>query len=124
MSITTKSHFGGCHAVEQQEELEGLGDMGEDAGERNHQDEAKADRRLGAVRNFATRETTKSGEEVQRKNETVQAKISKIDGKRKRGLSEGTEARQAARKQQRLEARAGVLALPAPVGRMTTLREN
>jgi hypothetical protein len=66
----------------------------------------------------------KSREEVQRKNETAQAQISEIDGKRKRGPSEGTEARQAARKQQQLEARAGVLALPTPVGGMTTLWER
>jgi hypothetical protein len=85
MSMTSKSHFSGCHAVEQQEMLEGIGDMGEDAGERNHQDEAKADRRLGCVRHFGTRETTKSKEEVQMKNETVQAKIADINQKRKRG---------------------------------------
>ena len=72
MSITSKSHFSGCHAVEQQEMLEGIGDVGEKAGERNHQDEAKADRRLGCVRHFGTRETTKSKEEVQIKSEKVQ----------------------------------------------------
>jgi hypothetical protein len=123
MSITTKSHLAGCHSVEQQEELEGIGDMGEDYGERNHQDEAKADRRLGCVRHFPTRESIKSKEEVQIKDQKVQAKMTEINGKRKRGPLEGTEARQAAKKQQRLEAREAILALPAPVGRMTTLRE-
>ena len=104
MSTTTKSHWSGCHSVEQQEALEGVGGVGEDCGERNHQDEAKADRRLGCVGHFPTRENIKSKEEVQRKDTRVQAKMGEIEGKRKRGCLEGTEARQAARKARRLEA--------------------
>jgi hypothetical protein len=47
-SMTTKSDLTGRHSVEQQEEqAEGIGGMGKDCGEQNHQDEAKADRRLG-----------------------------------------------------------------------------
>jgi hypothetical protein len=57
MSITTKSHLAEDHSVQQQEDLDGIGDLGEDFGERNHQDEAKANQRLGCVRNFAIRET-------------------------------------------------------------------
>ena len=123
MSVTTKSHLMEDHAVEQQQELNGFGDLGEDFGERNHQDQAKADRRLGCVRNFATREAIKSREEVQVKDEKVQAKILEIKGKRKRGLYEGTEARKAARRQRRLDARQEVLYWPSPEGRMRTLRE-
>jgi hypothetical protein len=123
MSITTKSHIAGFHAVEQQEELEGIGDIAEDFGERNHQDEAKADRRLGFVRNFAKREAIKSKEEVQMKDQKVQAKMIDIKEKRKRGAYEGTEARKAAKKEQRLAAREEIIALPPPVGRMTTLRQ-
>jgi hypothetical protein len=41
---------------------------------------AKADQRLGCVRNFVTRETIKSKEEVQVKSEMVQAKIVEIKG--------------------------------------------
>jgi hypothetical protein len=124
MSVTTKSHLIGDHSCEQQEELQGLGDIGEDFGERNHQDQAKADRRLGCVRNFAAREKIKSLEEVQAKDTKVQAKIIEIKVKRSRGQYEGTEARQAAKRQRRLDAREQVLASPAPVGRMTTLRER
>ena len=86
--------------VEQQEAFEGIGGMGEDCGERNHQDEAKADRRLGCVRHFPTRESVKSKEEVQRKDMRVQAKMGEVEEKHKRGCLEGTEARQAARKAQ------------------------
>jgi hypothetical protein len=87
-------------AVEQQQGLNGFGDLGgEDFGEQNHQDQAKANRRLGCVRDVAVREAIKSREEVQVKDEKVQAKILEIKGKHKRGLYEGTEARQAARRQ-------------------------
>ncbi len=53
MSVTTKSHLIGDHSCEQQGELQALGNIGKDFGERNHQDQAKADRPLGCVRNFA-----------------------------------------------------------------------
>jgi hypothetical protein len=96
MSVTTKSHLIGDHSCEQQEELQGLGDIGEDFGERNHQDQAKADRRLGCIRNFVAREKIKSLEEVQAKDTKVQAKIIEIKVKRSREQYEGTEARQAA----------------------------
>jgi hypothetical protein len=43
MSVTTKSHLMEDHAIEQQQELDGFGDLGEDFGEQNHQDQAKAD---------------------------------------------------------------------------------
>jgi hypothetical protein len=99
MSRTTKSPLMEDHAVEQQQELNGFGDIGEDFGERKHQDQAKADRRLGCVRNFAVREAIKSREEVQVKEEKVQAKIHEIKGKHKRGLYEGIEVRQTARRQ-------------------------
>jgi hypothetical protein len=50
MSVTTKSHLMEDHAVQQKLELHGFGDLGEDFGERNHQDQAQADRRLGCIR--------------------------------------------------------------------------
>jgi hypothetical protein len=110
------------HSIEQQEELSGFGDLGEDFGERNHQDQAKADRRLGCVRNFAAREKIKSLEEVQIKDEKVQAKIIDIKIKRQRGPNEGSAARQAAKQQKRLDTRNEIMFSPAPMGTMTTLR--
>jgi hypothetical protein len=65
----------------------------------------------------------KSKEEVQIKDQNMQAKIIEIKMKWKRGPYKGTEARQATKKQQQLEAREEILALASPVGRMTTLRE-
>jgi hypothetical protein len=43
MNMTTKSHLMEDQSLEQQEELDGIGDLGEDFGEKNHQDQAKAD---------------------------------------------------------------------------------
>ena len=75
------------------------------------------------LRNLKARELIKSKEEVQIKSEKVQAKIIGIKEKRKKGTSDANEARQAAKKQRRMEARAEVLAFPAPEGPMTTLRQ-
>jgi hypothetical protein len=60
---------------------------------------------------------------VQIKDEKVQAKIVAIKEKRK-GPSDANEARQATKKKRQTQARDEVLALPAPVGKMTTLRER
>jgi radical SAM superfamily enzyme len=38
MSVTTKSSLMEDHSLEQQEELDGIVDLGKDFGERNHQD--------------------------------------------------------------------------------------
>ena len=76
------------------------------------------------MRNFATRESIKSKEEVQIKSEKVQAKIVEIKEKRKKGPSDANEVRQAAKKQRRMDDRARVLAFPAPEGTMTTLRQQ
>ncbi len=53
MSVTTKSHIAEDHSVQQQEDLDGIGDLGKDFGKRNHQYEAKADRRLGCAQYLA-----------------------------------------------------------------------
>jgi hypothetical protein len=42
MGMTTKSHLAEHHSVEQeQEDLKGIGDFGEDFGEQNHQKKQK-----------------------------------------------------------------------------------
>jgi hypothetical protein len=111
MSVTTKSHLMEDHSSELQEELHGFGDLGEDFCERNHIDQAKADRRLGCVRYFVAQEKLKILEEVQAKDTKVQAKILNIKEKCSRGHYGGTEAHQVAKRQRRLDAREEVLAL-------------
>jgi hypothetical protein len=68
-------------------------------GERTQQDQPKMDRcLLGCVHNFATRETIKSKEEVQVKDQKVQAKIIEIK-EMKKDPSEEAETCQSAKKQ-------------------------
>ena len=122
--MTTKIHLAEDHSVKQQEALDGIGDLWEYFGECNKQDEAKSDRLLGCLRNVATRESIKSKEGVQIKSEQVQARIVEIKEKRKKDPSDAIEVRQTAKKERRMDARAEVLAFPAPEGRMTTLRQQ
>ncbi len=98
MSITPKTHVMDDHSIQQLVATHGFADLGEDAGERNHQDEAKADRRLGAIRDYALKEAFKSKDEVKRKNPKVEAKIAQLVDKNKRKSSGETKARQAAKR--------------------------
>jgi hypothetical protein len=49
MSITPKTHVMEDHSITKLVATQGFADLGEDAGERNHQHEAKADRRRNSV---------------------------------------------------------------------------
>ncbi len=53
----------------------------------------------------------------------MEAKIAQLVDKNKRKPSGETEARQAAKRQKRIEAREAALACPAPNGTMKTLRQ-
>ena len=86
MSITTKSHMIEDHS-NQQRNFSGIGDLTEDFGERNHQYESKADKRLSGIRNFAQREKIKSIEEVKAKDPKVFFKVEEIICKRKQTIS-------------------------------------
>ncbi len=77
MSVTTKSHLAEDNYLEQQEDLDGVGDLGKDFGQQNHQDQAKADIRIGRVKTIGTREMIESKGEVQTKNEKVQGEAEK-----------------------------------------------
>jgi predicted RNA-binding protein with RPS1 domain len=71
------------------------------------------------------REFIKSKEEVQVKDEKVQAKIIQIKEKWKKGPSDVNKSQQAATKRQRqLDARDKVMDWLAPERRITTLRER
>jgi hypothetical protein len=123
MSITPKTHVM-IHSIAQLITTRGFADMAEDAGERNHQHEAKADRRLGAIRDFTRKETFKSKDEVRKKNPKVEAKIAGMVEKTKRQSSGDAEARRAGKHQKRVDAREEALSCPAPVGTMMTLRKR
>ena len=92
MSITPKTHAM-LHSIALLIKIRGFADIAEDAGERNHQAESKADRRHGAIRDFARRETFKSKDEVRKKNSKVEAKIEEMVQKNKRQGLGDAEAR-------------------------------
>ncbi len=127
MSITPKGHFVGCHAVPLLRLHQGDGDIAEDQGEQAHQEEAKVDKQLGGLRNYQTRESRKSKQETMSSNPTVRARVESIlqssglDKNHKRVLL-ATEIR-ATKRQRKLLNREGVLLLPLPAGKLTSLRE-
>ena len=55
MSVTPKLHLLFVHLLIFLERVQGFGDLGEDAGERAHQEEARNDIRVGAVVNLEKR---------------------------------------------------------------------
>jgi hypothetical protein len=128
MSITPKGHFVGCHAVPLLVLHKGDADVAEDQGERAHQEEAKIDKRLGGLRDYKLRETSKSKQESMISNPTVRAKVESImessglDKNHKRVVA-AAEIR-ATKRQRKLENREAVLLLPLPVGKLTSLRER
>jgi hypothetical protein len=123
MSITPKTYVMEDHSITKLVATHGFAALGEDAGERNHQDETKADRRLGAIRDYAKKEAFKSKDEVRKKNPKVEAKIAELKIKNKRKSNGEVEGRKAIKRQKRIEAREAALACLAPYGTMKTLRE-
>ena len=101
---------------------EGIGDLGEDQGEHNHQFESKEALHLGNVPCFRMREVFKSKQDGKKHGPGVQEKISEMYSKNaKRKTLEQTEARRAENRQKRVDAREEALLLPAPVGLMKTM---
>ena len=84
LSVTVKDHIIEHHSVEQLMQFGGIGDLGEDAGERNHQMEAREDQKLGAVREFAKKENCKSVRESRNNDVRVEIKKEAILSRNKR----------------------------------------
>jgi hypothetical protein len=123
MSVTPKDHCIEDHAVQLMVLHEGIGDLGEDQGEQNHQLESKEDLRLGCVRSFQRREAFKSKQDGKKHDPGVKEKITKMHDKNaKRKNAEETAARHAEKRLKRMSAREEALLFPAPEGVMETLR--
>ena len=60
MSVTPKLHLFFVSLLIFLERVQGFGDLGEDDGERAHQEEARNESRVGAVVNLAKKERIKS----------------------------------------------------------------
>ena len=59
MSVTTKLHLLFVHLLRFLERVQGFGDLGEDSGERAHQEEARDESQMGEVVNLEKKEGTK-----------------------------------------------------------------
>ncbi len=125
MSVTPKDHCIEDHAVQMMILHEGIGDLGEDQGEHNHQLESKEDLRLGNIRSFKRREVFKSKQDGKKHDPGVKEKITKMYEKHaKRKNMEETATRRAEKLQKRISAREEALMRPAPEGVMETLRNR
>ncbi len=123
MSVTPKDHCIEDHAVQLMVLHQGIGDLGEDQGEHNHQLESKEDLRLGSVRSFQRREVFKSKQDGKKHDPGVKERITKMyDKHAKRKNAEETATRRAEKRQKCISTREEALMCPAPEGVMETLR--
>ena len=71
ISVTPKLHILFVRLLIFLERVKEFGDLGEDDGERAHQEEARNESRVGAVVNLAKKERTKSQFEAMKKSANV-----------------------------------------------------
>ena len=128
MSVTPKLHCLEDHVMYLFRKYCVFADLGEDPGELAHQLEARSDKRLSAVRDFAKREMSKSKQEVMKSQPKVQAKQEEMMQK---GRLKADDNRVVAatilresKKRARVENRETVLALLMPAGRLITLKRR
>ena len=81
ISVTPKLHLLFVHLLRFMEQVQGFGDLGDNAGERAHQEEAKNESRVGAVVNLAKKEGTKSHFEAMKKSAMVKETMSEFKKK-------------------------------------------
>ena len=86
MSVTPKLHLLFVHLLRFLERVQGFGDLGEDAGERAHQEEARNESRVGAVVNLEKKERKKSQFEAMKKSAMVKETMSEFKRNSKRNF--------------------------------------
>ena len=84
MSATPKLHLLFVHLLRFLERVQRFGNLGEDAGERVHQEEARNDSRVGAVVNLAKTEHIKSQFEAMKKSAKVKEMMIELKQESKR----------------------------------------
>jgi hypothetical protein len=128
LSVTPKLHCLEDHVIYFFRKYCGFCDLGEDSGEQAHQLEARSDKRLSAVRDFAKREKSKSKQEVMQSQPQVQAKQEEMmrKGRLKEDDNRVVTAKnnRETKKRMRVENRETVLALPMPAGRLISLKKR
>ena len=86
MSMTPKLHLLFVRLLIFLELVQEFGDLGEDAGEQEHQEEARNEISVGAVVNLAKKERTKSQFEATKKSALVKETMSEFKQKSKRNF--------------------------------------
>ncbi len=123
MSVTPKDHCIEDHAVQLMVLHQGIGNLGEDQGEHNHQLEPKEDLRLGSVGSFQRREAFKSKQNGTKHDPGEKEKITKMyDKHAKQENAEETATRRAEKRQKSMSTREEALMCPAPEDVMETLK--
>ena len=84
MSVTPKLHLLFVRLLRFLERVQLFGDLGEDSGERAHQEEASNEIRVGLVVNLEKKERTKSHFEAMKKSAKVKEMMSELKQKSKR----------------------------------------
>ena len=126
MSITTKSHLIEDHS-DQQEMFNGIGDLTEDFGERNHQYEAKADALRARVRSFAKRQMLNSQDEVKNKDPRIKIKAEEMKQKQTRETQisyHGSMITKKEKRQKHIDEREKALSCIVPSKPMKTMRQQ
>ena len=83
MSVNPKLHLLFVNLLRFLERVQGFGYLGEDDGERAHQEESRNEIRVGAVVNLAKKERTKSQFEAMKKSKKVKEMMSDLKQKSK-----------------------------------------
>ena len=81
-----KLHLLFVHLLISLERVQGFGDIGENSGERAHQEEARNDSRVGAALNLAKKERTKSQFKAMKKGAMVKVTMSEFRQKSKKNF--------------------------------------
>jgi len=105
MSITPKTHWMESHSIKQFYALRGFGDLGEDAGEKNHQEESKNDK------------------QVRKNNPATKARILDMKDNSKHSGSANKEVQDLRKRQKRYDDREGALTRQFPSGKITTYKQ-
>jgi hypothetical protein len=127
ISETPKFHLGCAHAVEMFKKTGGFAEMGEDAVERGHQSGARAEKRVGGMADLEKKARAIISYEGMENHPIVKQKQEDIYVGTQRNFvkpRESAEDRSEKARQDRVEERTALLALPLKVGRMVTLRDR
>ncbi len=128
ISVTPKVHSIEDHAIYLLEKFGGYGDLGEDAGEKAHQDESKIEARVASIKDLSQKESVKSAYEAMAKKDSVRASVDDLKQRSartfKRRHQGSAEERENEKRAKRNEGRDLLKDMAVVEGTATTLRDK